>query len=174
MVTTESLLILVTLINNFLKLSFDAKTIKSIIELKDYMVSIDLAEAFFSIPLHQDSKDFVTFEYKSIRYSNNVLPFGLASSRFFSKMLKPVIVHLRFQGIKITFYLDDIFICFSCPNTLICHLILTLSTLTSLGFNINNDKSSVIPSRTLLHLGYTWCSNSMSLSLPADNQNLQK
>ena len=89
---------------------------------------------FFSVPLHQDSKDFITFEYKSTRYSYNVLPFGLTSCRFFSKMLELVIVHLRSPGIKIFLYLDDIFICssFSILPCLLALLQVLLSITTNL------------------------------------------
>lgn len=125
----------------------DSYTIKCLIKKNDFMVSIDLAKAFFSILLHKDSRDFTTFQYKQCRYSHNVLPFGLTSSpRIFSKMLKLAIVHIQSQGIKISFYLDDIFKCSSCSDTLRSHLNLTMSILTSLGFTINIEKSSLIPS----------------------------
>ena len=40
----------------------------------------------------------------------NVLSFGLTSPRIFTKIMKPVISHLRSKNIKISAYLDDIFV----------------------------------------------------------------
>ena len=94
------------------------------------MVSIDLRDAFFSIPIHEDSKRFTCFEVGGVRYCYNVLPFGFSSSpRIFSKVLKVVISHLRARGIKISFYLDDIFICNADWNSLKAHLEYTMTLL---------------------------------------------
>ena len=97
------------------KVSFkmeDKKDIQSLIEENDFLASIDLTDAFLSISLHESSKKFVVFEIDGQRYCYNRLVFGLTSSpRIFSKILKPAINYLRNLGIKISFYLDDIFIC---------------------------------------------------------------
>ena len=86
--------------------------LRSMVQNREYMISIDLSDAFFSIPLHPDYRQYVTFEYEGCRYSFNVLPFGLTSSpRIFYKVLKPVIIHLRSHGIKISAYMDDLFLC---------------------------------------------------------------
>ena len=154
------------------KIHFKMEGINSIINLlqeNDYMCSIDLMDAFFTIPLHKDSKKFVVFEFCNQRYQFQVLPFGLsASPRIFSKVLKPVIAYLRSLGIKISFYLDDIFLCASSSAKLKGHLEVTMNLLESLGFTINFTKSNLIPSQTILHLGYIWNSSSMTLALPHD------
>lgn len=158
-------------LNNFVvKVHFrmeDLNTIKSFLAPNDYMVSIDLADAFFSVPLHPDSKPLTTFQFDGKRYSYNVLPFGLSSSpRIFSKMLKPVITSLRCQGIKISAFLDDLFICGSNPELVSTNARITLDTLQRLGFNPNFAKSNLFPSQEIEHLGYIWNSTTMSLSLP--------
>lgn len=143
--------------------------IKSLVSSGDYFVSIDLADAFFTIPLHDDSKKYTVFEFNNCRYCYNVLPFGLTSSpRIFSKILKPVISFLRTRGIKISAYLDDIFICNNSKELLSEQLKTTISLLNSLGFTINYGKSHLIPSQSLLHLGYIWNSENMTLSLPSE------
>ena len=160
-------------LNNYVnKVSFkmeDKNTIKTLIEPNDFLVSIDLKDDFHTISLHNDSKKLVVFEFENQRYCYNCLPFGLSSSpRIFSKILKPVISYLRSKGIKITFYLDDILLCNSSKEKLISDLNITLSLLTNLGFVINNDKSQLIPSQSLLHLGYLWNTTDMSISLPPE------
>ena len=154
------------------KISFKMEThdkIKEILQCNDFMASIDLSDAFFTVPLHESSKKFVCFQFDDKRYSYNVLPFGLTSSpRIFSKMLKSVINHQRSLGIKITFYIDDIFICSHCPNILKNHVSSTLNLLISLGFRPNFKKSHLIPSHNIIHLGYNWNSVEMSISVPND------
>jgi hypothetical protein len=143
--------------------------IRELIQPNDYMASIDLADAFFSVPLHTSCKRFVVFEFENQRYCYNVLPFGMSSSpRIFSKVLKPVIIYLRTKGITISFYLDDIFICASSKVLLDNHVASVLSILLSLGFLPNYKKSHLSPTQSILHLGYLWDSKDMSLSLPVD------
>ena len=148
-------------------------TIKDILSPGDYMASIDLTDAFFSVPIHKDSKRFLCFEFESQRYQFNVLPFGMKSSpRIFTKVLKPVINYLRNQGIKILAYLDDIFLCASSSHILEMQLNQTLQLLISLGFHPNYNKSCLIPSKEIKHLGFVWNTESMKLSLP--NEKLDK
>ena len=143
--------------------------IVEILEKNDYMASIDLCDAFFSVPIHPDHKRYLAFEFDNTQYVYNVLPFGLTSSpRIFFKVLKPVIVYLRSQGIKISFYLDDIFLCASSSSSLKSHIYYCLKLLTFLGFNPNFEKSNLTPSKTLKHLGYEWNSADMTIAIPPD------
>lgn len=154
------------------KISFkmeDSNNIRSLLGDHDYMASIDLTDAYHSISLHTDSRDFVCFNFLDQVYQFNVIPFGLTSSpRIFSKVLRPVIIHLRSQGIKISAYLDDIFLCASNPTLLSSHIETTLNLLTSLGFYPNYTKSNLTPTQSLVHLGYEWNTISMTISLPSD------
>ena len=157
---------------NVNKISFrmeDKEIIKSMIMKNDYFVSLDLKDAFHSISLHPDSRKFTTFEFEGKRYSYNVLPFGLTSSpRIFSSILKPAISFLRSSGIRITHYLDDILICSDSVQNSIKDRDKTLDLLSSLGFSINWEKSSLSPSQKISHLGYLWDSVNMCISLPPE------
>ena len=119
------------------------------------MASIDLSNAFFSIPLHRDGKKFCSFEFKGNKYNFNVLPFGLTSSpRIFTKIMKPIISHLRSKNIKVSAYLDDIFLRAQSENILKIHVNIVINLLHDLGFHIHFEKSSIGTSHTLVHLGY--------------------
>ena len=48
-------------------------TIKSLIQEDDFLASIDLSDAFVTIPLHSSSKRFAVFEFENVRYCYNVL-----------------------------------------------------------------------------------------------------
>ena len=144
-------------------------SVKSIIHPSDFMSSIDLSDAFFSIPIHQESRKYLCFEFSGQRYQFNVLPFGMTSSpRIFTKILKPVIIYLRNLGIKIVSYLDDIFLCASTPTILSSNIKTALKLLCDLGFYPNYNKSNLIPSKKLFHLGFNWNSYDMTLSIPKE------
>lgn len=167
----DRMIIDLSLLNTFIhKVHFrmeDHSNIKSLLSSYDHMSSIDLSDAFFTIPLHNESKRYVVFEFQNIRYCYNVLPFGLTSSpRIFTKLLQVPMKHLRVQGINISSYLDDIFICNSDRNVLLQHVSTVVNTLSWLGFSINHKKSNLIPSQNLVHLGYIWDTPSMTLSVP--------
>ena len=65
------LIIDLSTLNNFVnKVHFRMEGVqdsKKLVQERDYMISIDLSEAFFTILLHESSKKYVTFELNSIR-----------------------------------------------------------------------------------------------------------
>jgi len=80
------------------------------------MIKIDLKDAYFSIPLFQESKKFVRFAWEGNIYEFQCLMFGLGPApRIFSKLLKVPMSVLRKLNIRLLIYLDDIL--------LVCHSI---------------------------------------------------
>ncbi|KAJ8910618.1 hypothetical protein NQ315_002854 [Exocentrus adspersus] len=63
------------------------------------------------VPIHKDHQQFLTFQIESDLYQFTCLPFGQRSASFcFTKLLKPVVSHLRSLGISVVNYLDDFII----------------------------------------------------------------
>ena len=160
-------------LNKFInKISFRMEgtgDLKHMIQKEDCMISIDLSEAFFSVPLHASCRKYVSFEFDSRRYWFNVLPFGLTSSpKIFRKVLRPVTIYLRSSGIRISAYMDDLFMCSHSASILLKHRDIVLKLLSNLGFYPNLGKSQLEPSTSMLHLGYLWNSNTMSVALTED------
>lgn len=82
--------------------------LKTLLREGDFMTSIDLKDAYFSVAVHASSQRFLRFIWDSKHYAFLGLPFGLsAASRVFTKLLKPVAAFLRKQGYRIIIYLDD-------------------------------------------------------------------
>ena len=54
------------------------QSLKSLIQKEDFMVKIDLGEAYFSLPVHTTSRKFLRFLWKGKIYKYAALPFGLA------------------------------------------------------------------------------------------------
>ena len=84
-------------------------TLKSLLEGGDWLVKIDLKDAYFSVPISQKHRKFLCFQFKDNLYQFNCLPFGLASAPWvFTKNLKPIAALERELGIRLVVYIDNI------------------------------------------------------------------
>ena len=64
-----------------------------------FMASVDLKDAYYSIPIAEQDRKFFMFQWKGEYYQFTCLPNGLSSApRIFTKILKPVYAHLRSIG----------------------------------------------------------------------------
>ena len=72
------------------------------------MASVDLKDAFFTIPIHSDYRKFFKFIYKIIPYEFNSIPNGYSDvMRVFTKDLKPAFSYLREIEYLSVVYIDD-------------------------------------------------------------------
>jgi len=76
-----------------------------------FMTSIDLKDAYYSIPVALEHQKYLKFIWRDQLYAFTSLPMGLSSSpRVFSKVMKPVFAYLRSQfGHTCLGYIDDSF-----------------------------------------------------------------
>ena len=76
------------------------------------MASIDLAEAYHSIPMHPSRTKFLKFEVKGQFYKYLVLPqWYWDSPLIFNTITKPSIIsHLHERGILCSIYIDDLYV----------------------------------------------------------------
>ena len=131
------------------------------------MVTLDLNQAFYHVSLARDQRKYFAFDFMGKRYCFNCLPVSLSSSpRIFTKILRPVIKLAREKGIRLIVYLDDILILASSKEMLNQQSIVVLDLLQRLGFTINKEKSSLIPSQVVDYLGFQINSRSMVIKLP--------
>ena len=83
-----------------------------------------------------------------------MLAFGIKSAPFyFNKVLRPVVKFLRNQGIRNTVFVDDFLLMMQklCATD---HIEFALNTLEELGWDINFEKSVLIPSTRCHFIGY--------------------
>ena len=60
-----------------------------------FMTSIDLRDAYYSIPIVLEYRKYLKFSWRGVLYQFTVLPMGLTSSpRIFTKVLKPFFCYL--------------------------------------------------------------------------------
>lgn len=142
-------------------------TVKSLLLPGDFMTRIDLKDAYLSIPIHPTQRNLLSFLWEGICYQWNVLPFGLASAPWvFTKIMKPVVAFFRTLGFRLVIYLDDILVMDQCPQGLREATVRITTTLSQLGFVINNEKSELTPSQNLQFLGFGINTLSMLIQLP--------
>ena len=73
-----------------------------------YMASIDLKDAYYSVPIAESHQKYLKFEWKNMLYQFTCFPNGLAfCPRKFTKLMKPVFATLRQLGHLSSGYIDD-------------------------------------------------------------------
>ena len=121
---------------------------------QDWAVSLDLKDAYLHVPIHPQSRRLLGFRFQGKTYVYKVLPFGLKDSPWvFSRLVATVIAHLRLQGIRIFYYLDDWLIVAESQSVLQSHLRTTLQLVQNLGFIVNLKKSVFTPQKMPVYLG---------------------
>lgn len=85
------------------------------------------------------------------------LPFGLASApAAFAKITNWVAHDLRQKGLRIVVYLDDFLLMHKNQEILKTQMEFAIKYLEDLGWQVNRQKLSTIPSKELEYLGITW------------------
>ncbi|VDI40432.1 Hypothetical predicted protein [Mytilus galloprovincialis] len=119
-----------------------------------WAISLDLKDAYFHIPIHETHKKYLRFCVNNQCYQFLVLCFGPTSApRIFTKVCSVVAAHLRAQNIRLATYLDDWFLINQTKKMLISDREKTLNLLTNLGFVVNLEKSSLIPTQSITYIG---------------------
>ena len=136
-----------------------------------WMGSVDLKDAYYSIPIKQEFRKFLRFRWEEELYQFTVLPNGLACApRIFTKVLNPVFAQLRELGHECFQYIDDSFVVADswdkCEES-----VRTLSnTLEDLGFVVHKEKSIVTPTREITFLGFLLDSTVSKVFLTEDKE----
>ena len=91
------------------KTSFKMETLQSVllsIWPGDWMVSLDLKDAYLQAPMHPESRKFLRFVACGKVYQFKVLCFGLSmASQVFTRVMAPVSAFLHRSGIRLRRYL---------------------------------------------------------------------
>jgi len=134
-----------------------------------FMASLDLRDAYYSVPIHTDHQKYLKFIWNEQLYKFVCLPNGLASApRIFTKLLKPVYAHLRQKGHISSPYLDDSFLLAYSYAECVNNVHDTLNMLKKLGFIIHEEKSQLRPCQKIEHLGFVFDSLEMTVTVNTD------
>jgi len=140
-------------------------TVTKMIKPGCYMASVDLKDAYYTVPIHKDHQKFLKFKFKGCLYKYTCLPNGLSSApRIFTKLLKPVYSTLRNQGHTSMGYIDDSYLPGDTKDECRLNIISTARLFTELGFYTHPTKSVFLPTQTLTFLGFILDSVKMTIS----------
>ena len=120
----------------------------------DWMISLDLQDAYLQVPVHHDSRRFLRFVVEGTTYQFRVLCFGLTTApQFFTRIMAPVSAILHKYGVRMLHYLDDWLILASSELACLQSRDRLLTVCTELGIQVNFTKSSLVPTQSLVYLG---------------------
>ena len=131
--------------------------------------SVDLAEAFYSIPIKVSDRKFFRFWHLNQKFQFTALIMGLTHSpRVFTKILKPVFAHLRAKGHISSAYIDDSCLQGSTYDRCLKNIHDTIQLMDSLGLTVQLNKSVLKPTQQITFLGFLLCSVTMTIRLPPE------
>ena len=120
----------------------------------DWMVSLDLQDAYLQVPVHHDSRRYLRFVVAGKSFQFRVLCFGLTTApQVFTRIMAPVSAILHRYGVRMLRYLDDWLILASTEIACLQSRDRLLSICTELGIQVNLTKSSLVPTQSLVYLG---------------------
>ena len=145
----------------------DIRSVKDLLVRGDYMCKLDLKDAYLSVPITAAHRRYLQFQWQGVTYQYNALPFGLATApRVFTKLLKPVLAHLRAMGLRIVAYLDDILLIGRNRTEAESAYHQAKQLLEDLGFVINQEKSQSEATQCIEFLGFMVNAVLMTFTLP--------
>lgn len=82
--------------------------LNDILQRENWLIHINLKDAYFTIPIYPPHQEFLQFSQKSQCFQFTCLPFGLSSApQVFTKLLK-LMVGLKSQGVCCIIYINDL------------------------------------------------------------------
>ena len=133
-----------------------------------FFMTIDFKDAYFSVFVRPEERKWLRFMWGGKHFQFTCLPQGLTSApRIFTKLLKPVLSHLRKLGITVSCYLDDCIFLAASVEELQANVSYAITLFDSLGLTVNVDKSVLIPTHEVEFLGIILNSVSMTATLPS-------
>ena len=120
----------------------------------DWMISLDLQDAYLQVPVHHDSRRFLRFVVAGKTYQFRVLCFGLTTApQVFTRIMAPVSAILHRLGVRMLRYLDNWLILASTEIACIQSRDRLLAVCKELCIQVNFKKSSLVPTQSLVYLG---------------------
>ena len=134
------------------------------------MASVDLKEAFFTVPAHISHQKYFKFGWFQNFYKFLGMPNGYSDAmQIFTKILKPVFGHLRNQGHISVIFVDDSYLQGDTKHECMNNITATIDLLRNLGFSIYTGKSVLIPTQKIKFLGFLIDSKNMKILLTNKN-----
>ena len=124
------------------------------VQSRDWMISIDLKDAYLQVPIHPDSCKYLRFMALNQVFQFKALCFGLSTApQVFTRVMAPVSAFLHRLGIHLCHYLDNWLILASSRLLVLQALDTVLRVCQELGIVANWEKSNLLPAQRVVYLG---------------------
>ena len=131
-----------------------AQSIRAQLVQGEFVVMLDLKDAYFHIPIRKQYQRFLKFCILGVVYKFVALCFGLSTApRAFTMVMRTVVKYVRKLGMLLHAYLDDWLLRNRCPEILKAQLQNLLDLLERLGILVNFPKSQLVPKQVFVFLG---------------------
>lgn len=139
----------------------------------DWVVSVDVKDAYFHVPIHPEYRKYLRLTFLGKVYEFKVLPFGVATAPYvFTRIVAAMAQVIHMAGVKFHFYLDDWLIVGESLQQTQKAADLVLKLAISLGWIPNWEKSLLTPTQSLVHVGIEY-DLELGLAFPPEDR-LQK
>ena len=160
------------LADNPVKLS-DLRNCQCLIAKGDYQMCMDLENAFFHIKVNESHQDYLGFKWfdenanVDVYYVFTVMVYGIKPAvSIITRIIKPIVSFLHSHGVKYSIYIDDGRTSASSGELTLAQHNLAIETFKAAGWNIQQSKTSVMPTQVLLYQGVITDSRHMLYRLP--------
>jgi len=149
----------------------DLAIAQELIDTGDFMAAFDLENQFFQVRLAPETQKYFGFMVPSVSgvdcfYQFTVMAYGCKPAVYIvTRLLLPIKAFLHRLGIKMSVYVDDGRISAPTYETCRSQFYFALHVLQLAGWRIQWKKTTVHPTRSLLHLGFITDSVKMTYSI---------
>ena len=131
------------------------RTIRTSLQQGEWVTSVDFKDAYFHIPIQEQSRKYLRFHVQGRTYHFKALPFGLSTAPMeFTVLAKEVKLMAIHKGIRIHQYLDDWLVRARSQQTCLQHTQILVKMCQVLGWLVNLEKSELEPKQVFDFVGY--------------------
>ena len=131
------------------------ETIRTSLQQGEWVTSVDFKDAYFHIPIQEQSRKYLRFHVQGRTYQFKALPFGLSTAPMeFTVLAKEVKLMATHKGIRIHQYLDDWLVRAGTHQVCLQHTRILIKMCQDLGWLVNLEKSELEPQQVFNFVGY--------------------
>ena len=148
------------------------KDVRAQFQKNDWMIKLDLSKFYWATLIKSSHRKFFCFRIDGVLWQWRALPFGFVNSmQIMARIMAPVVNKLASFGIRVVNWVDD-FVLLLGPNkeTAFQRAQKAVDLLATLGFIINQDKSSHSLTKSVLFRGFIWNTVTMKIDLPLEKK----
>ena len=131
------------------------ETIRTSLQQGEWVTSVDFKDAYFHIPIQEQSRKYLRFLVQGRTYQFKALPFGLSTAPMeFTVLAKEVKLMAIHRGIRTHQYLDDWLVRARSQHICLQHTQILVKICLDLGWLVNLEKSELEPKQVFDFVGY--------------------